>query len=111
MRANAMRRLGWIAVCAVLAGCPKKGQEEVADAGPVDAGPDMLSEKEPNERPDQALTLARDAVVSAALAADPAKGDEDWYRLAPPTARTADVTVSGIPGGDVTLEVYDRDRN
>ncbi|MFL5349610.1 MAG: ABC transporter substrate-binding protein [Hyalangium sp.] len=106
-----MRHLGWIAVCAVLAGCPKKGQEEVADAGPVDAGPDMLSEKEPNERPDQALTLARDAVVSAALGADPAKADEDWYRLAPPSARTADVTVSGIPGGDVTLEVYDRDRN
>ncbi|WP_224368320.1 ABC transporter substrate-binding protein [Hyalangium versicolor] len=106
-----MRRLGWIAVCAVLAGCPKGGKEEVADAGPVDAGPDVLSEKEPNERPDQALTLARDAVVSAALSADPAKGDEDWYRLAPPSARTADITVSGIPGGDVQIEVYDRDRN
>jgi hypothetical protein len=105
-----MRRLGWIAVCAVLAGCPK-GKEEVADAGPVDAGPDMLSEKEPNERPDQALTLAHDSVVSAALAADPAKGDEDWYRLAPGSARTADITVSGIPGGDVLLEVYDKDRN
>lgn len=105
-----MRRLGWIAVCAVLAGCPK-GKDEVPDAGPADAGPDVLSEKEPNERPDQALTLARDAVVSAALSADPAKGDEDWYRLAPGSARTADVTVSGIPGGDVVLEVYDRDRN
>ncbi|WP_224246327.1 ABC transporter substrate-binding protein [Hyalangium gracile] len=105
-----MRRLGWIAVCAVLAGCPK-GKDEVADAGPVDAGPDVLSEKEPNERPDQALALTRDAVVSAALSADPAKGDEDWYRLAPPAARTADITVSGIPGGDVVIEVYDRDRN
>lgn len=105
-----MRRLGWIVLCAVLAGCPK-GKEEAADAGPVDAGPDVLSEKEPNERPDQALTLARDAVVNAALAADPAKGDEDWYRLAPASARTAEITVSGIPGGDVTIEVYDRDRN
>jgi hypothetical protein len=105
-----MRRLGWILVCAVLAGCPK-GKDEGADAGPVDAGPDVLTEKEPNERPDQALTLAREAVVSAALAADPAKGDEDWYRLAPPSPRTAEITVSGIPGGDVTIEVYDRDRN
>lgn len=104
-----MRRLGWILVCAALAGCPK-GKDEVPDAGPADAGPDVLSEKEPNERPDQALTLARDAVVSAALAADP-KGDEDWYRLAPTSPRTAEISVSGIPGGDVTLEVYDRDRN
>jgi hypothetical protein len=105
-----MRRLGWIVVCAVLAGCPK-GKDEVPDAGPVDAGPEVLSEKEPNERPDQALTLARDAVVNAALAADPAKGDEDWYRLAPGSPRTAEINVSGIPGGDVTIEVYDRDRN
>jgi len=110
MRENAMRRLGWIVLCAALAGCPK-GKEEAPDAGPVDAGPDVLSEKEPNERPDQALTLARDSVVNAALAADPAKGDEDWYRLAPSSARTAEITVSGIPGGDVTIEVYDRDRN
>jgi hypothetical protein len=105
-----MRRLGWIVLCAVLAGCPKD-KDEAADAGPVDAGPDVLSEKEPNDRPDQALTLARDAVVNAALAADPAKGDEDWYRLAPASARTAELTVSGIPGGDVAIEVYDRDRN
>jgi hypothetical protein len=110
MRANAMRHLGWIVLCTVLAGCPK-GKDETVDAGPVDAGPDVLSEKEPNERPDQALTLARDSVVNAALAADPAKGDEDWYRLAPSSPRTAEITVSGIPGGDVTIEVYDRDRN
>ncbi|MDY7229758.1 ABC transporter substrate-binding protein [Hyalangium rubrum] len=105
-----MRRLCWIAMCAVLAGCPK-GKEEAPDAGPVDAGPDVLSEKEPNERPDQALALARDAVVTAALSADPAKADEDWYRLAPGSARAADISVTGIPGGDVVLEVYDRDRN
>ncbi len=105
-----MRRLGWIAVCAVLAGCPK-GKDEVADAGTGDAGPDVLAEKEPNERPDQALALARDAVVSAALSADPAKADEDWYRLAPGSARTAEIGVTGIPGGDVMIEVYDRDRN
>jgi hypothetical protein len=105
-----MRRLGWIAVCAVLAGCPK-GKDEGLDAGTVDAGPDVLSEKEPNERPDQALALPRDAVVTAALSADPSKADEDWYRLAPGSARTAEINVTGIPGGDVMIEVYDRDRN
>jgi hypothetical protein len=105
-----MRRLGWIAVCAVLAGCPK-GKDEGADAGPVDAGPDVLSEQEPNDRPDQALALTRDAVVSSAISADPAKVDEDWYRLAPSSPRNAEISVTGIPGGDVMIEVYDRDRN
>ncbi|HLM45875.1 MAG TPA: ABC transporter substrate-binding protein, partial [Myxococcaceae bacterium] len=77
-----MRRLGWVCLCALLAGCPKK-DTEVADAGPVVTGPEQLSEKEPNDRPEQALTLGRDATVSASLGADPSKPDEDWYRLAP----------------------------
>jgi len=101
-----MRRLGWVCLCALLAGCPKK-DTEVADAGPVVTGPEQLSEKEPNDRPEQALTLGRDATVSASLGADPSKPDEDWYRLAPAGPHVADVTVSGIPGGDVLLEVYD----
>jgi len=106
-----MRRLGWVWPCALLlAGCPNgcsnKGAEE-ADAGPVVTGPELLNEKEPNERPDQALNLGRDATVSANLGADPSKPDEDWYRLAPDSPRVADVSVSGLPGGDVLLEVYD----
>ncbi|XXF80416.1 ABC transporter substrate-binding protein [Myxococcaceae bacterium GXIMD 01537] len=111
-RANVKRRLGWMWVCtALLAGCPK-GKEEVPDAGaPAEVKPDALSEKEPNERPEQALAIPRDAVVTAALAADPSKADEDWYRLAPEAgARMADVAVTGIPGTDLTLEVYDGDR-
>ncbi|HEX8440144.1 ABC transporter substrate-binding protein [Archangium sp.] len=101
-----MRRLGWICLCALLAGCPKK-DSEVPDAGPVVTGPELLNEKEPNERTEQALTLGRDATVSASLGADPSKPDEDWYRLAPGGPSVADVSVSGIPGGDVLLEVYD----
>ncbi|AKJ02305.1 hypothetical protein ATI61_108305 [Archangium gephyra] len=106
-----MRRLGWVWPWALLlAGCPNgcsnKGTEE-ADAGPVVTGPELLNEKEPNERPEQALTLGRDATVSASLGADPSKPDEDWYKLAPASPRVADVSVSGLPGGDVVLEVYD----
>ncbi|WPB73879.1 ABC transporter substrate-binding protein [Archangium violaceum] len=106
-----MRRLGWVWPWALLlAGCPNgcsNKDTEVADAGPVVTGPELLNEKEPNERPEQALSLGRDATVSASLGADPSKPDEDWYRLAPASPRVADVSVTGIPGGDMLLEVYD----
>ncbi|ATB32386.1 ABC transporter substrate-binding protein [Melittangium boletus] len=106
-----MRRLGGVWLCLLLAGCPsgcsKEQETETPDAGPVETGPEQLSEKEPNERPEQALVVAKDATVSASLGADPSKPDEDWYRLAPANPRVADVSVSGIPGGDVLLEVYD----
>jgi hypothetical protein len=107
-----MRRWGWGCVlAAMLVACKEDKTPAVQDAGPVETGPSALTEKEPNERPDQALALTRDSTVTADLAAQPNKADEDWYRLAPPAARVADVTVSGLPGGDITLEVYDRDRN
>src|SRR5215217_4821628 len=111
-RENVMRRWGWVCVlAATLVACKDDKPSEVPDAGPVETGPSALTEQEPNERPEQALELTRDSVVTADLAAQPNKADEDWYRLAPPAPRVADVTVSGLPGGDITLEVYDRDRN
>ncbi|RYZ40315.1 MAG: ABC transporter substrate-binding protein [Myxococcaceae bacterium] len=90
--------------------CKKDVPQEV-DAGVVETGPAALTEKEPNERPDQALAVTRDSVVTGGLAAEPNKLDEDWYRLAPGAPRIADVTVSGLPGGDIKLDVYDQDRN
>lgn len=107
-----MRRWGWAcALGLMLAGCKEDKAPEAPDAGLVETGPAALTEKEPNDRPDQALDITRNSTVSAELTAQPNKADEDWYRLAPGAPRIADVTVSGLPGGDITLEVYDRDRN
>ncbi|NPC50776.1 ABC transporter substrate-binding protein [Corallococcus sp. AB032C] len=108
-----MRRWGWVCVVGLLgvAACKKDVPAEVPDAGVEETGPSALTEKEPNERPDQALPITRDSVVTGGLAAEPNKLDEDWYRLAPGTPRIADVTVTGLPGGDVKLDVYDQDRN
>lgn len=107
-----MGRWGWGCVLAAMLVACKEDKTPVApDAGPVETGPAALAEKEPNERPDQALEVVRDSTVTAELTAQPNKADEDWFRLAPPAPRVADVTVSGLPGGDITLEVYDRDRN
>ena len=110
-----IRRLGWVGWSAVLslllAGC-RKGEDAAPDAGPpADAGPAALTEKEPNERPEQALAITGNSVVSAGLAADPSRADEDWYRLAPASPSVAELRVTGVPGSDVTLAVFDRDRN
>ncbi|MBE4748758.1 ABC transporter substrate-binding protein [Corallococcus sp. ZKHCc1 1396] len=108
-----MRRWGWVCVLGLglgVAACKKDVPQEV-DAGVVETGPTALTEQEPNERPDQSQALTRDSVVTGGLTAEPNKLDEDWYRLAPGTARIADVTVSGLPGGDIKLDVYDQDRN
>ncbi|MBS1150336.1 MAG: hypothetical protein H6Q89_2034, partial [Myxococcaceae bacterium] len=80
------------------------------DAGPIDAGPLGLSEKEPNERPDNALELSGSSLVQANLGADPARPDEDWYLLKSALPRTVELTVSCPPGADIALEVMDETR-
>src|SRR5687768_5198561 len=108
-RRVSMRVFKWVPLAAVvLLGCPDKG---AVDAGVVDAGPKEVAEKEPNDRPEQALVLSESSIVTAALTSDPAKQDEDWYALQANGAKIVDVAVSGIPGGDVALEVVDADRN
>lgn len=77
------------------------------DAGVVDAGPQVLEEKEPNNGPDTALAIKGSSIVNANLGADPKAPDEDWYRFESALPRTADVTVTAPPGADIAVEVMD----
>lgn len=83
------------------------GGSSAPDAGVVDAGPPLLSEKEPNDSATQALVLDRSAVVEANLGADPAKPDVDWYVLKTALPKTVDLQVTSPNGADVSLEVVD----
>src|SRR5687767_3695926 len=105
-----MKRFAWAVACVALAGCPDKDAGKV-DAGPVDAGPVQLSEKEPNDRAEQALAIPSNSIVVAALSADPSKPDEDWYALTAAGSPLADVSVSGIAAADVVLALFDEDKN
>jgi hypothetical protein len=105
-----MKGSRWIPVCVLLAACSRE-PKTATDAGQAPAGPAQLTEQEPNDRPEQAQVLTDSSVVAASLSADPSKPDEDWYLLAPSAPKTVDLTVSGIPGADVAIEVYDTDRN
>ncbi len=93
----------------LVSGCPSK--TDGIDAGVVDAGPQALTEREPNDRADQALAVTGSSVVTASLSADPAKPDEDWLLLTSDRPQTVDLSVTGMPGVDVMLEVMDTDRN
>ena len=58
-----MRRLGWVLRCVRCwpAARPQGRGRGRRTRAPVDAGPTALTEKEPNERPEQALTLTATA--------------------------------------------------
>ncbi len=103
---------GWprIAACVLLTGCFQERQS-APDAGQAAGGPVHLTEQEPNDRPEQAQVISQSSIVSAGLSANPSNPDEDWYLLAPPTPKVVDLTVSGIPGADVAIEIFDTDRN
>jgi hypothetical protein len=101
-------RLSWLLVVTFALSCSKCDDTASAvDAGPVDAGPQTLLEKEPNDGPESALVIDRSSVVEAALGADAQKPDEDWYALKAGVPRTVDLTVTTPMGGDVALEVMD----
>ena len=109
-RTKLMKRWPRIALCILLAGCFME-RKSAPDAGQAAAGPLRLTEQEPNDRPEQAQSISQSSIVSAGLSANPSNPDEDWYLLAPPSPKVVDLTVSGIPGADVAIEIYDTDRN
>ncbi len=99
------RLLTLLPVVAIFLGCPKKADER--DAGPVDAGPPVLAEVEPNDGAEKALVVDKTTFIEANVGADPAKPDEDWYVLKAAVPRTATVEVSCPPQGDIALELVD----
>jgi hypothetical protein len=108
-----MNRLhaSWLLLLTFALSCSKCDDAgALVDAGPIDAGPQTLTEKEPNDGPDTALVIAGSSVVEATLGADAQKPDEDWYALKSALPRTVDLTVTTPMGGDVALEVMDATR-
>ena len=94
-------------IAIALPACQTCGGGEVLDAGPVDAGPPVLTEKEPNDTAAAALVLERTSIVEANLGADPQKPDVDWYVLKASLPRTVDFQATCPNGGDISLEVVD----
>ncbi|MFO0600091.1 MAG: ABC transporter substrate-binding protein [Myxococcaceae bacterium] len=90
-----------------LASCDRCGGSTTVDAGPVDAGPPVLTEKEPNDNAGQALVIEKTSFVDANLGADPQKPDQDWYQLKASLPKTVDFTATCPNGADIALEVVD----
>ncbi|MFN0063660.1 MAG: ABC transporter substrate-binding protein [Myxococcaceae bacterium] len=100
-------RTVFVASCLAFLGCSRRS----ADADAQDAGPPAITEAEPNDRSDQAQSIPTRVVVTAALAADPARPDIDLYRLTAPAPIELDATVTGIAGQNIQLDWLDQDRN
>lgn len=103
-----MTRSLFVALVALtLPACQMCGGSTVIDAGPVDAGPPLLTEKEPNDTAANALVIERTSLVEANLGADPQKPDVDWYVLKAALPKTVDFTATCPNGADLSLEVVD----
>jgi hypothetical protein len=57
------------------------------------------------------MAVGESTIVSGSLQSDATRTDEDWYLLFTDHPRTVDVRMSGIPGTQVVVEVYDVARN
>ncbi|MGO8968471.1 MAG: ABC transporter substrate-binding protein [Myxococcaceae bacterium] len=90
--------------------CPRPAPAPAPPAA-QDAGPVHRVEVEPNDRPDQSMAIGESTLVAGSLEADPARPDEDWYLLFTDHPRLVDIQMSGIPGTEVVLEVFDVARN
>ncbi len=101
------RRVLAAIIAVALSSCQACGGHDAIDAGPVDAGPPVLAEKEPNDSAASALSIERSSLVEANLGADPQKPDVDWYVLKASLPRTVDFQATCPNGGDISLEVVD----
>lgn len=99
------RRLLPVTLSAFLLACSCEDKPVVT--APVDAGPPILTEKEPNDSAATALAIDRSSIVEANLGADPAKADADWYVFTSSLPRTVDFTVTCPPGADIAIELVD----
>ncbi|MEW6434254.1 MAG: ABC transporter substrate-binding protein [Myxococcota bacterium] len=99
------RRLLPVTLSALLLACSCEDKPVVQ--APADAGPPVLTEKEPNDSAAGALVIERSSIVEANLGADPAKADADWYVFTSSLPRTVDFTVTCPPGADVAIELVD----
>ena len=84
--------------------CTKGG---AVDAGSPDAGPPILTEKEPNDSAERAMVIDRTSIIQANLGADPAHPDVDWYAFKSAVPKTVDLVVTCPPGADIALELVD----
>lgn len=57
------------------------------------------------------MAVGESTVVSGSLEANAARADEDWYLLFTDHPRVVDARMSGIPGTQLVMEVYDVARN
>jgi hypothetical protein len=105
---SSARALAVLSLLLLATACSRK--KEAPPPPAQDAGPAQRAEVEPNDRPEQSMALGESTDVTASLSSTPAKPDEDWYLLFGDRPRTADVTISGIPGTVVLLEAYDETR-
>src|SRR5208283_492088 len=92
------------------AACPRPAPPAAPPVA-ADAGPVQRAEVEPNDRPEQAMAIGESSVITGSLKSDPARPDEDWYLLFTDHPLVVDVGMTGIPGTEVELEVYDVARN
>lgn len=57
------------------------------------------------------MAVGESTLVSGSLQAEAARADEDWYLLFTDHPRSVDVRLTGIPGTQGVLEIYDVARN
>jgi hypothetical protein len=102
-----MNRIIPFALCALLGIACHKSSES---AGPTTLTLPQATEHEPNDDSKLAQTVHATTQISGSFSAGP-HPDEDWYHLAPGSPMLARLEITGVPGVETVMEVYDADHN